>query len=231
MDFYTPLLSEVSSGAIIALLKIIAIDIILSGDNAVVIAMATKNLPKHQQNKAILLGTAGAIILRIFFALIVIFLLKIPFVHAIGGLLLLWIAYNVLVEEEENTTIKSHSGLLRAISTIIVADAVMSLDNVVAISGAAHGDMKMIAMGVLISIPIMIFGSKMIVKAMDKFRWIAYVGSGILAWTAGEMILDDVKIKGFLNLSHGPITYIIATILMVAVLLSGYIKNKEQEYQ
>lgn len=227
MDLINILGLAISSGATIALLKIIAIDIILSGDNAVVIAMATRNLPKHQQNKAIFWGTGGAVILRILFAAVIVYLLKIPFVNLIGGLLLLFIAYKVLVEDEGESHIKSGTSIASAIGTIIMADAVMSLDNVVAIAGAADGHIGMIALGVVISIPIMIFGSKFIVKAMNRFSWIAYIGSGILAWTAGEMIFKDKRFTDLINIEHGPITYVIAGVLTALVLLIGYLKNKK----
>ncbi|WP_112181992.1 MULTISPECIES: TerC family protein [Paraliobacillus] len=229
MDFF-PLLFSITPVATIALLKIIAIDIVLSGDNAVVIAMATKSLPKRHQNRAILLGTIGAVLLRIFFAVIIIYLMQIPFVNVIGGLLLLWIAYNLLVEKEEEATITSHTGLLKAVSTIIVADAVMSLDNVVAITGAAHGDIRMIIIGVMVSIPIMIFGSKLIVKVLEKYRWIAYIGAGILAWTAGEMILTDQKLIDLLDLSNGLFNYLIVGFLTLTILLLGYIKSAADSY-
>nr|WP_304215162.1 TerC family protein [Fredinandcohnia onubensis] len=227
MDMLTILGLAISSGATIALLKIIAIDIILSGDNAVVIAMATRNLPKDQQNKAIFWGTAGAVILRILFAAIIVYLLKIPYVNVIGGVLLLFIAYKVLVEEEGEAHVKSTSGIMSAIGTIIMADAVMSLDNVVAVAGAADGHIGMIALGVFISIPIMIFGSKFIVKAMDKYAWISYVGAGILAWTAGEMVMKDKGFTNFLHIEHGPISYLIAAVLTVLILGLGYTKNKK----
>ncbi|WP_338453048.1 TerC family protein [Niallia oryzisoli] len=218
----------VSSGALIALLKIILIDIILSGDNAVVIAMATRNLPKHLQNKAIFWGTAGAVMIRIGFAAVIVYLLQIPYVNIIGGVLLLWIAYHVLVEGEEEAHVKSHNSLLKAIKTIIVADAVMSLDNVVAVAGAAHGHIGMIALGVLISIPIMIFGSKFIVLLMEKFTWIAYIGAGILAWTAGEMILKDESLNELIDIPHGPIAYIILAVVTAIILAAGYFKNQNQ---
>ena len=228
MDFLFPLGLAISSGAIIALLKIIAIDIILSGDNAIVIAMATRGLPKEHQNRAIFYGTAGAVILRIFFAAIIVYLLKIPYVHLIGGVLLLWIAYKVLVEGEEEANIKSHSGLKQAITTIIIADAVMSLDNVIAVAGAAHGHIGMIALGVFISIPIMIFGSKAIVRMLEKYRWIAYLGSGILAYTAGEMIVSDKKFLDLINLHHGLVTTIITIVLTISVLLAGFLVNQKE---
>lgn len=216
----------VSSGALVALLKIILIDIILSGDNAVVIAMATRNLPKELQNKAIFWGTAGAVILRVAFAAIIVYLLQIPYVNLIGGALLLLIAYKVLVEGEEDANIKSHNNLLKAIQTIIIADAVMSLDNVVAVAGAAHGHIGMIALGVIISIPIMIFGSKFIVKAMERFAWIAYVGAGILSWTAGEMILKDKHLNSLVDIPHGAIAYVILVVITAIVLAAGYLKNQ-----
>lgn len=227
MDMLTILGIAISSGATLALLKIIAIDIILSGDNAVVIAMATRNLPKDQQNKAIFWGTAGAVILRILFAAIIVYLLKIPFVNLIGGVLLLFIAYKVLVQGEEEAHVKSTSGFMSAIGTIIMADAVMSLDNVVAVAGAADGHIGMVALGVAISIPIMIFGSKFIVKAMDKYAWISYVGAGILAWTAGEMVMKDKGFTNFLHIEHGPVSYLIAAVLTVLVLGLGYLQNKK----
>ncbi|RIW35721.1 TerC family protein [Bacillus salacetis] len=228
MDFLFSTGFIISSGAILALLKIVAIDIILSGDNAIVIAMATKNLPKDLQNKAIFYGTGGAVVLRILFAAVIVYLLQIPYVHLIGGILLLWIAYKVLVEEEEEANIKAHTGLSQAIMTIIIADAVMSLDNVVAVAGAAHGHIGMIALGVLISIPIMIFGSKAIVKLLERFRWIAYIGSGILAWTAGEMVMADKQFLNLVHLSHSPFTYLITAVLTIGVLAAGFLTNKKQ---
>ncbi|MEK3887697.1 TerC family protein [Bacillus sp. FSL K6-3431] len=217
----------VSSAAMIALLKIIAIDVILSGDNAIVIAMATRNLPKEQQNKAIVWGTAGAVVLRILFAVIIVWLLKIPFVDIAGGLLLLFIAYKVLVGDEEDAHISAHTGLMKAIGTIILADVVMSLDNVVAVAGAANGHITMIAIGVAISIPIMIFGSKFIVMAMNKYNWIGYVGSGILAWTAGGMILRDEQLVDFLGITSGVVTYTIIILITILVLGAGYLAKKK----
>lgn len=214
-----------SSAALIALLKIIAIDIVLSGDNAIVIAMATRNLPKKQRNKAIVWGTAGAVSLRILFAIVIVWILHIPFVHAIGGMLLLWIAYNVLVGGDDTAQISGHQDFYKAVGTIIVADIAMSLDNVVAVAGAADGHIGMIALGVAISIPIMIYGSVFIVQTMAKYSWIAYIGSGILAWTAGEMIVKDEKVMQLLQIPQGVAPYIIIISLTVTVLLVGWIVN------
>lgn len=216
---------ELTSASFIILLKIIAIDIILSGDNAIVIAMATRRLPKEQQNKAIFLGTGGAVLLRILFAVIIVYLLKVPYVHLIGGLLLLWIAYHVLVNDEEETTVTASNSLFKAVMTIIAADAVMSLDNVVAIAGAANGHVGMLILGVAISIPIMIFGSKIIVRIMERFTWIAYIGAGILTWTAAEMITEDKFVIDLFNLDRNVEFYGIAVGLTVVILLMGYIRN------
>ncbi|GGJ61670.1 YjbE family integral membrane protein [Anoxybacillus voinovskiensis] len=220
-----------SSEALAALVKIVMIDIILSGDNAVVIAMATRKLAKDQRNKAIFWGTGGAVVLRVLFAAVIVFLLNIPFVHLVGGLLLLWIAYKVLLEQEEEANIQSSDRLFQAVWTIIVADAVMSLDNVVAVAGASEGHIGMIAFGVAISIPIMIFGSKAIVAAMEKYKWIVYAGSGILAWTGGKMMMEDEGFIQMLHLPHGPMTYAVTAGLTVFVLAAGYITNKKAEAQ
>lgn len=223
---------EFTTESMIALLTIIAIDIVLSGDNAIVIAMATRKLPKKQQNKAILFGTAGAVFLRILFAAIIVYLLKLPYVHLIGGLLLLWIAYQLLVEQEDTsptTTIQASNSLFRAFTTIIMADVVMSLDNVVAVAGAAKGHVGLIVIGVMISIPIMIFGSKLIVRVMDKYPWISYVGAGILAWTAGEMITQDSLIINLFSLDRTLEIYGVIVFITIVVLGLGYVKNRKSE--
>ncbi|CQR47944.1 Integral membrane protein TerC family protein [Paraliobacillus sp. PM-2] len=225
MELITKIITDFSSLHTLSLLQIIMIDIILSGDNAVVIAMATKSLPKEKQNKAIFLGTAGAVILRICFATVIIFLLKIPYIHAFGGILLLWIAYQLLVEKEEKKVVHSHPSIFRAITTIIVADAVMSLDNVVAITGAANGNILLIVIGVAISIPIMIFGSKLIVALLNKYRFVIYFGSGILAWTAGDMIMTDQHFIHLLQLTNDTLNIVLINLLTIATLLVGYIRS------
>ncbi|MDY0395766.1 TerC family protein [Virgibacillus halophilus] len=217
---------EFSTASFIILLKIIAIDIVLSGDNAVVIAMATRRLPKGQQNKAILLGTAGAVVLRILFAILIIYLLKVPFVHLIGGLLLLYIAYNVLAGDDSEADIHSSGTLKKAVMTIIMADALMSLDNVVAIAGAAKGHIGMLILGVAVSIPIMIFGSKLIVRIMDKFSWIAYIGAAILAWTAADMIMEDKLVIDALHLDTNMEIYSLMALVTAALLVIGYLRNR-----
>lgn len=216
-----------SMATIIAILKVIAIDLVLSGDNAIVIAMATRKLPHNKQNAAILFGTAGAIVLRIVFAAIIVVLLNIPFVHFFGGLLLVFIALKVLVNEEEHKEVKAKNTLLQAIGTIIAADVVMSLDNVVAVAGASGGNILILILGVVVSIPIMIFGSKMIVKFMEKYPWIAYIGAGILAWTAGDMMISDPRVLEWFSIESGAISIAFTVIVTAFVLILGYSKNKK----
>ena len=212
---------------VIAILKVIAIDLVLSGDNAIVIAMATRKLPHKQQNTAILFGTAGAIVLRIAFAAIIVVLLNIPFVHFFGGLLLVFIAFKVLVNEEEHKEVKAKNTIMQAIGTIIAADVVMSLDNVVAVAGASGGNILILILGVIVSIPIMIFGSKMIVRFMEKYPWIAYIGAGILAWTAGDMMIGDPRVLAWFSIESGAISIAFTIIVTALVLIFGYLKNKK----
>ena len=174
------------------LLQIILVNIVLSGDNALVIALACRNLEKRHQKPAILVGSAGAIILRIIFVLIVDQLLKIGYLKLIGGLLLLWIGVKLVQGEEEHEDgVKAASNLWAAIRTIIIADAVMSLDNAIAIAAAAHGDTTLIVLGLLISIPLIIFGATLIMLLLNRFPIIVIAGGGLLGYIAGEVLATD----------------------------------------
>jgi YjbE family integral membrane protein len=205
------------------LLKIILINIVLSGDNAVVIAMASRNVPKKQQKKAIFWGTFGAIILRLIFAVAIIYLLDVPFVTFIGGLLLVYIAIKLLIGDDEENLREGGSSLFSAVKTIMIADAVMSLDNVLAIAGAAEGNLVGIIIGVIISIPIVVFGSQLILKAMENYPIISYAGAGILSWTAGEMIVGEPKFEPILT--HG-LHLLVPTAITVFVIGFGYLISK-----
>ncbi|WP_231735287.1 TerC family protein [Gracilibacillus massiliensis] len=213
-----------------SLLQIITIDIILSGDNALIIAMATKNLDKKLQNKAILIGVAGAIILRIVFASGIIFLLKFPFIYLVGGILLIWIGYKILIKDDEAQNITSHQSLYQAVFTIIMADIVMSLDNVVAIAGASKGNVTLLAIGVMISIPLMIFGAKFIVHLLKRYPYLMYVGSAILVYTGVDMIVHEPIVHQFFLLESGWITIIMSIIITLGVIVSGYISNKQTNH-
>ena len=179
-----------------ALMAIILIDLVLAGDNAIVIALAARNLPPHLQKKAIFWGTFGAIAVRTAMTLIVVWLLKIPGLMVVGGAVLVWIAYKLLVDEgdgEEN--IEAQSSFAAAIKTIVIADAAMGLDNVLAVAGAAKGSMLLVVLGLLISIPIVVWGSTLVLKLMTRFPAIIYIGSGVLVWTAASMITNEPLVK------------------------------------
>ena len=174
------------------LFQIILVNIVLSGDNALVIALACRNLDKRHQKPAILIGSAGAIVLRIIFVLIVDQLLKIGYLKLIGGLLLLWIGVKLVQgEDEHGDGVKAEGSLWGAIRTIIIADAVMSLDNAIAIAAAAKGDVTLIVLGLLISIPLIIFGATLIMMLLNRFPIIVIAGGGLLGWIAGEVLATD----------------------------------------
>lgn len=200
------------------ILSIIVLNLVLSGDNAVVIALATRKLPASSQNKAIVIGTAGAVVLRILLMLIAIELLTMPYVKIIGAILLFYIAYDLLKTNEEETEVKSETTLLSAIRTIIIADLVMSLDNVLAIAGVADGHFMLAGLGLIISIPIVIFGSQVILKLMDRFHWLIWVGALLIAYTAGSMLVEDHFIHHLLRgLSNGHIVSLASCVLLAGI--------------
>lgn len=205
-------------GIITGLLNIIFINLILSGDNAVVIAMAAMGLPEKLRKKAIFYGATLAVVLRIILTFVAALLLKIPLVQFIGGLLLTFIAIKLLKPEEES--VKETQGtenFMKAILTILWADLIMSLDNVLAVAGAAQGNLFLLVFGLAVSIPIVLAGSTLLTKLMDKFKWLSYVGAGILAYTAGEMIIKDKFIETYLHLI--PFAEIIVPVVLIALVL------------
>ena len=179
----------------IALGQIILINIVLSGDNAVVIALACRSLPAHQQKKAILFGSVGAIVLRLVLTFFAVYLLSLPYLKLIGAALLVWIGIGLLTGEDDEEELEGHSNLAGAIKTIVIADLVMSLDNVIGVAAAAKGNMVLLVVGLVISIPLIIFGSTIILKLMTRFPIIITLGAGLLGWVAGEMALSDPAIK------------------------------------
>ena len=182
------------------LTQIILVNIILSGDNALVIALACRNLEKKHQRPAIMIGSAGAIILRIIFVLIVDYLLSIPFLKLAGGLLLLWIGVKLVQGEEESEDgVKAAGSLMAAIRTIIIADAVMSLDNAIAIAAAAKGDTTLMVLGLIISIPLIVFGATLIMALLNRFPIIVIAGGALLGWIAGEVLATDPGYAAKLN--------------------------------
>lgn len=208
------------------LMKIMMVNIVLSGDNAVVIAMAARGLPTHQQKAAILWGSGGAVVLRVILTVVAVALLKVPFLQFVGGLMLVWIAYKLLVEEdaEVGDDPNGKNGLLAAVKTILIADVVMSLDNTLAIAGVANGSYLLLGLGLALSIPLVVFGSAVIMKVMDRFPLLAYLGAGLIAYTAGEMIDGDKAVLPYFpNFLHGtPYLAILITAVVVGI---GYLQN------
>lgn len=209
-----------------ALFAIIIIDLVLAGDNAIVIALAARNLPPHLRTKAVVWGTGGAIFVRTLMTLIVVWLLKIPGLLLAGGVLLLWIAYKLLIDSNQGDEhhIDSAGDFWSAMKTIVVADAVMGLDNVLAVAGAAHGNFLLVVLGLLISIPIMIAGSQIILKYVQRFPIIVYLGAGVLVWTAAKMISHEPLIsEWFVAIGHFIWLYYLVTI--GGILFLGHRRN------
>ncbi|WP_110932145.1 TerC family protein [Paenibacillus bouchesdurhonensis] len=214
----------------IALINIIFIDLILAGDNAIVIGMAARKLPVHIQKKAILLGTAGAVVLRIAATLIVVWLLKIPWLLAIGGAMLVYIAYKVLADDGAHDTIDAKDSLWPAVRTIVIADAAMGLDNVIAVAGASKQHMTLVVLGLLISVPIVIWGSTLFIKLLGRFPWIAYAGSAVLAYTASHMITEEPHLLPFFA-DKPLLRYLFIALIVIAVLWAGYSSRQRQREQ
>jgi YjbE family integral membrane protein len=192
-----------------ALGAIVLIDLVLAGDNAIVIALAAKNLPPALQKKAIIWGTVGAIVVRSAMTMAVVWLLKIPGLMLVGGLGLFYIAIKLLMPENDDEG--SHAGSTTfwgAMQTIIVADAVMGMDNVLGVAGAAQGNFLLVVLGLLISIPIVVWGSQMVLKLIERFPAVMYIGAGVLAITAAAMILKEPILKPYIESVVGPINWV-----------------------
>lgn len=183
----------------IGLIKIVWINIILSGDNAVVIALAARSLPAEQQKKAVLFGSGAAVVLRIALTVVAAKLLAMSFLQIIGGILLFWIGVQLLTDEDGDEGHSDNTGnLLAAIRTILIADLVMSLDNVIAVAAAAKGSMLLLILGLAISIPLVIFGSTLMIRLMERFPVIVVIGAGLIGWVGGETIAGDSALKDFM---------------------------------
>lgn len=184
------------------LLQIIVVNILLSGDNAVVIALAARSLPPKQRRVAVIGGSLGAVVLRIIFTFVIAWLMTIPFLKVLGGALLVWIGSQMMTPEGDGNGeghIKAHTGLWAAMRTIIVADAVMSLDNVLAIAAAAQGNFPLLLIGLLISIPMVVLGSMLFPKLLDRFPVLVVAGAGLIGYIAGEVIVTDLAIAPWID--------------------------------
>lgn len=209
-----------------ALFSIIMIDLVLAGDNAIVIGLACRSLPKNVQMKGIIFGTMGAIIIRIAATIAVVWLLQIQGLRLGGGILLVWIAYKLLTDQNKHSNIQAKDCLKSAIITIIVADAIMGLDNVLAVAGASHGNYFMVVLGLLISIPIMVFGSTLIIKLIDRFPFIITLGSGIIAYTAAKMITEEPLLHNVFT--NAGIKYLLIIVIIGGVLIVGKRKSSKE---
>src|SRR5690349_6868017 len=192
------MLEELASQAFwIGLAKIIGVNVILSGDNAVVIALAARPLPAQQQKKAVFWGAGAAVILRIILTIFAAALLTLPWLKLIGSALLFWIGVKLLIPEEGDDNIKASDQLFSAIKTILIADLVMSLDNVIAVAAAAGGSYLLLTLGLAISIPLVIFGATLLIKLMERLPVIITLGAGLIGWVAGEMLVADMALKNW----------------------------------
>ncbi|MGO4154383.1 TerC family protein [Cupriavidus sp. YAF13] len=211
-----------------ALLSIVVIDLVLAGDNAIVIALAARNLPPHLQKKAIIWGTVGAVVVRSAMTVGVVWLLKIPGLLLIGGAALVWIAYKLLSDDGNGDEHGAGATtLVGAMKTIIIADAVMGVDNVLAVAGAAHGSFLLVVLGLLISIPIVVWGSSLVLKLMSRFPSVIFVGAGVLAFTAVKMIVSEPLVKDFFN-SNALAYYGLFVVVVGGVLGAGYLVQKRR---
>lgn len=216
MELGLPLLASI--------LQIIWIDILLSGDNAVVIALACRSLPPRQKRIGIILGAGAAIVLRILFALIISYLLEVPFLRLIGGVLLLWIAVKLITGEAEHESEVSESeNLWGAVRTIVIADAVMSFDNVIAIAAASHGNPWLFIFGLALSVPLIVMGSTMIMALISRFPAFVWAGAALLGWVGGDVLVSDPFLTARIGAEYAAsLKYPSAAIGAILVLIIGF---------
>ncbi|MEO8626935.1 MAG: TerC family protein [Betaproteobacteria bacterium] len=215
-----------------ALFAIVIIDLVLAGDNAIVIALAARKLPKDLQRKAIIWGTAGAIVVRVLMTLAIVALLRIPGLQLGGGLLLIWIAYQLLASDDQHDeagVAKAQiTGFAQAIRTIVIADTVMGLDNVLGVAGAAQGNFLLVVLGLLISIPIMVWGSTLILRVVDRYPIVVYIGAAVLAWTAAKMIVSEPLLEDWME-ANTWVAWLIYAVIIGGVLLAGFLHNRARD--
>ena len=212
-----------------ALLAIIVIDLVLAGDNAIVIALAARNLPRQLQRRAIIWGSLGAVVVRSSLTVAVLWLLGVPGLMLAGGLLLVWIAYKLLAGSDNgggDHEVAPAKSFWAAMRTIVVADAVMGLDNVLAVAGAAHGSVLLVVTGLLISIPIVVWGSTLILHWLERFPALLYIGGAVLAWTAAKMIADEPLYQAWLDDRPG-VKSALFVLTIGGVLGAAWLRNRK----
>jgi len=208
------------------LIAIIIIDLVLAGDNAILIALATKGLQPTVQRRAILWGSLGAIVIRTVMTLIAVTLLKIPGLSALGGFALLFIAYQLITDENDDHQDTSGTSFWGAMRTILIADAVMGIDNVLAVAGASEGHMGLVVIGLLISVPIVMFGSTLILRLLEKLTWLIFVGGAILVVTGVQMITHEKMLFSWFNDDHAMNEWLLMAVCLTLVLGLGWRKQK-----
>jgi YjbE family integral membrane protein len=211
-----------------ALAAIVVIDLVLAGDNAIVIALAARNLPKALQRRAVIWGTAGAVLVRSSLTVAVLWLLEIPGLMLAGGVLLAWIAYRLLAGDENGRAhdVAPAASFWAAMRTIVIADAVMGLDNVLAVAGAAHGSVLLVVAGLVVSIPIVVWGSTLILHWIERFPILLYIGGAVLAWTAAKMIADEPLYQAWLEGRPG-LKAMLFVVLTTGVLGMAWLRNRK----
>ena len=211
-----------------ALAAIVVIDLVLAGDNAIVIALAARNLQKTLQRRAIIWGTVGAVVVRASLTVAVLWLLEVPGLMGAGGVLLIWIAYRLLAGDDggKDHEVAAASGFWSAMRTIVIADAVMGLDNVLAVAGAAHGSVLLVVAGLVISIPIVVWGTTLILNWLERFPGLLYVGGAVLAWTAAKMLADEPLLQEILDSRSGLRTSLFVVIIG-GVLGFAWLRNRK----
>ena len=210
-----------------ALATIIAIDLVLAGDNAIVIALAARNVPRHLQRRAMLFGAGGAVVVRSVLTLVVVWLLQLPGLLFVGGAMLIWIAYKLLIPEHEHGAaipVEGANTFWAAIRTIVVADTVMGVDNVIGVAGAAHGSFTLVILGLLISIPILLWGSSLLLKYVERYPALVYLGAGVLAFTAAKMMTSEPTLKDAFN-TYAFTVPMVYVVTVFGVLWKGFVEN------
>lgn len=220
--------------SVVALLQIVAIDILLGGDNAVVIALACRNLPQRQRRTAIMWGVAGAVMLRVTLTLFAVALLAMPYLKLVGGLLLATIAFKLVwpaAGGDAHGEIHASGSLGAAVRTIVVADLVMSLDNVLAVAGAAKDSWTLIIFGLMVSIPIIVYGSTLVLKLMDRFPWVIILGGGLLGWIAAGMLIHDIAVRDWVTTNWPWAGYALPAAGAAIVIATGWWLARRAERQ
>jgi len=212
----------------IPLAQIIGVNIVLSGDNAVVIALAARSLPPAQQKKAIIWGSGAAIVMRIVLTLTAVALLTMPYLKLVGSALLLWIGIQLINSDDEGENIESSSNLAAAIKTILIADLVMSLDNVIAVAAAAKGSFVLLMIGLAISIPLVIFGATMLLRLMERFPIIITIGAALLGYVSGEMAVTDPAVHHWINENLPLLHSVLPGSFAVLVVVVGKVLSKRK---